>query len=588
MDTLTVNIKKVLEQKAEGPLWLLRKIYEDLRSRKLIDENTDIYEEANKQKSNFINALNGNRPLNKLFYAPIERILGVSIADLSDENFKTRVFLNRGIRYTASRDDYQGYLDLFREQGDDPHLKTEVWQNYDEYGRNLLDYIIEYKSLEGLRALHYEKEAKVNYWDNRNLNILLSGRDQSDDILKLICFHDSAEMFQAYFDIYQSFIECSNIRDWLGVLGEEENLALVLRSPNILKSILSHQEYKISDLNNRMAQVKNDFVVKLANPYIQPLLAYALAHCDRFLSEAKQIVHYGIDYNWQIKKDFESHPELAYCRINEKGTILDGLTIYGNIITYKTETQTNYDHQLETLLRMLNDSINDLQFLDKPQVEGLSSKAVRVENGNLLKTHSDNKEEFEFLEKAAQYNLPFIPKVINIGEKYDTFTYFPGQSFTYSQDIPMPIIQQVMEAIKKKDEISREMLGDGKVYVHGDLSPRNIIFNQGKLIGIIDWDSTHIGEESEDLIYAIWQWINIGYINRNSNELYDRFKQVLGFYAPSKELKANFADKMIAVMDKALLGTPKDSPNYQRVFEWVGWSKIWVELFRDQITKDIG
>ena len=587
MNYLTDNIYKILEQRKEGPLWLLRKICDDLKNRNQLNVD-DIEAEVQSQKSNFINALKGKRALNRIYLAPIERILGVTIADLSEPDFRIRGFVNRGLRYTASLDSYQAYLDLFNAESEDPDSPSEVWQNYDEYDNNLLDYIFQFRSLEGLKALHNEKGAKVHYWNNRNLSVLPNGKpDQASQVLELICYHDSPEAFGDYFDIYSSFIECSQNRDWLGVLSEEKNLALILKSPRILRSILADREFKISDLNPR-ASTKTDITVKLANPYIHPLLSFALSHCDTCLDQAKQIVRFGIDYNKKVKEDFKKHGELAYCKIDDRGTILDGMAIYGNIITYKTENQANHDQELEQLVKVLSDSINDLQFKDKPQAGGLSPRNVRVENGHLLKSHSDNEVEFEFLRLAEPFNLPFIPKVIARSDQFDTFTYFKGKSLTYSQSISMPMIQQVVEAIKRKDEISKRLLGDGRVYVHGDLSPRNLIFDQEKLVGIIDWDTTHIGDESEDLIYALWQLLNIGCLSRNNNQLYERFKEALAFYRPSPELKKGFADKIIVVMDKALQGTPKDSPNYQRVFEWVGWSKIWVELFRNKITEEIG
>ena len=580
------NINKILEQRKIGRLWLLRKIYDDLKSRGLLGA-ADVEAEVQSQKSNFINALNGKRALNRLYLGPIERILGITIADLSEEDFRIRTFVNRGLHYTASLDSYQAYLDLFNGESEDPDSTREVWSNYDEYDNNLLDYIFQFKSLEGLKALHNEKGAQVNYWDNRNLNVLIKGPNQATQVLELICYYDSPEVFADYFDIYRSFIECPQNSDWLGVLGEEKNLALVLKTAKILDSILTSREFKVSELNPR-ASVKSDINVKLAHPYIHALLAFALSHCDLYLEQAKQLVKFGIKHNQGMKKEFQRHAEFADCAIDDKGIIRQAMTVYGNIVTYKTETQTNYDQKLEDLLNDLNNSINDLQFIEKPQAGGLSPQNVRVENGRLLKSHSDNEVEFEFLRQAKPFQLPFIPNVIERGEKFDAFTYFKGQSLFYRQDMPMDWIKQVMEAIKQKDEISKRLLGDGRVYVHGDLSPRNIIFDQGKLVGFIDWDTTHIGDESEDLIYALWQLLNIGYLNRNNNQLYERFKEALAFYHPSAELKHGFADKIIDVMDKAGLSTPKDSPNYQRVFEWVGWSKLWVELFRDQITQDIG
>ena len=588
MDKLVINLKRILELRNIPYKQFLVDICREILANEPTKSENTCYEMAEKEKANFSNMLKGARPLSKAFYIPIEKVLGISLASICDGTFEKGLFINKGLRYTASLDDYQKYCELFEEKSNDHEVIREVWQNYDEYDNNLLTYILQYQSLEGLKALHDKKGAKVDYC-NTHLNILNGFKDEVSDILSLICSKDSDEVFNQYFDIYQTFIENSFVKDWLGLLSDEKNMDQILKAEKIFSSILNDRKVKVSELNPRRG-INDEKEVMIANPYIYYLLNFALKHCDTYLEQAKQMIRHGISYNKKLNKFLENNTDYSYCRIEDNGTIYNGVLLYGNIITYKLETQTNFDHEIEMLLDDLNKTINEIKFYDNPKTGGLSLKGVRIVHGNLLKAHSDNEVEYEFLQKVEKYDLPFIPKLISVNDKFDTFTYFKGNSlsYDYTDSCSLEIIKQVIEAIKKKDEVSKEILGNNKVYVHGDLSPRNMIFDKNEFVGFIDWDTAHIGDESEDLIYSIWQLLNIGSLTRNNNLLYDRFKQAISFYKPSKELKHNFADKMILVMNNAIKGTSNDNPNYQRIYEWVGWSKIWVELFRDKIKQDIG
>ena len=590
MDNLILNFRRLLKLKGISNIEFLVKTFRILKESNEAYKDIDPYEKAQKEKGNFSNALKGERPLNREYLVPMEIILGVSLAELSGAKAEKVPFVNKGIRYIAYLNDYKKCCEFLTLSSDDPESSSQPWSNYDEYDNNFFDYIFQFKAVECLKALHDKAGAVIDYYNNKDLNILSKCRDDAAKIIELACLKDSSEVFKDYFDIYRSFIySLSANNQWLGSLEAPVNMALILKSPNILNSILDEKDFKLGDLNPHMTN-NDQMVVSLSNPYIYYLLNYALKHCDRFLEQAKAIIKFGIKYNKRISKVFESNPDFANCRINEEGVVILGAATYGNIVTYKLETQTNFDHELEELLDELNSTINNMKFAEKPETGGLSSKGVRIENGKLLKAHSGNQMEYEFLKKVEPFKLSFIPKLLAVNNKYDTFTYFKGSEMNYDfyQGMPLENIKQVIEAIKKKDEVSKKILGNGKVYVHGDLSPRNVIFDKNNLVGFIDWDTTHIGEDYEDFIYAIWQWLNIGNITRNSNQLYDRFKQVVAFYKPSKELKKNFADKILKVMNNVLEGTSKDNPNYQRIFEWVGWSKIWVELFREKITKEIG
>lgn len=79
----------------------------------------DAYDFANREKSNFAKMLRGERPLKYQFIIPLEKIFGVSLARLLDENAyklpveKDNVPFNKGYRYYAYLDDPELYKNEF-------------------------------------------------------------------------------------------------------------------------------------------------------------------------------------------------------------------------------------------------------------------------------------------------------------------------------------------------------------------------------------------------------------------------------------------------------------------------------------------
>lgn len=47
----------------------------------------------------------------------------------------------------------------------------------------------------------------------------------------------------------------------------------------------------------------------------------------------------------------------------------------------------------------------------------------------------------------------------------------------------------------------------GPAFIHGDISPWNVVWKDGRIIGLLDWDQCGPGRELEDLAYAAWVWV---------------------------------------------------------------------------------
>ena len=130
----------------------------------------DTYEFANREKSNFSKMLKGERPLKYEFIIPLEKIFGVSLARLLDENAyklpveKDNVPFDKGFRYYAYLDDpklYKEEFDLLLTKDGEPIISQS-----DEFGKTFLDYVIEYRAVNGVRYLHDKYGIKLKWWHN--------------------------------------------------------------------------------------------------------------------------------------------------------------------------------------------------------------------------------------------------------------------------------------------------------------------------------------------------------------------------------------------------------------------------------------
>jgi Phosphotransferase enzyme family len=54
------------------------------------------------------------------------------------------------------------------------------------------------------------------------------------------------------------------------------------------------------------------------------------------------------------------------------------------------------------------------------------------------------------------------------------------------------------------------LAGEDEVVCHNDLSPCNVVFRDGKPVGIIDFDAAAPGARLQDIGYAIFLWLNVG------------------------------------------------------------------------------
>ena len=148
-NSMKYRFDELMKKKNLNQIVLLMQIHNMLYPEK----SNESYDFAKKRKGNFSKMINGTRPFKYEYVVPLERILNTTMDYIiNGEESNVGIQLrNKGIEYTAYLNDYDEYVKFGAETDSEGNL---IISNYDEYNKNLLNYIIEYQSEQGIAYLY--------------------------------------------------------------------------------------------------------------------------------------------------------------------------------------------------------------------------------------------------------------------------------------------------------------------------------------------------------------------------------------------------------------------------------------------------
>ena len=309
----------------------------------------EAYEFANKEKSNFSKMLKGERPLKYEFIIPLEKIFGVSLARLMDEDAyklpveKKNVPFSKGFRYYAYLDDpqlYKNEFDLLL-ANDGRSIITQT----DEFGKTFLDYVVEYHSVNGVRYLHEEYGIELKWFHNhfefrKDKGITWVNFQNSIEFARLVASINDTELFNSIYDPYNMFFACGYYDHC--IFCQRDYLELILDNDDLFNSIFEEKPYvvELSNSAKRKKQVQSMTYYSI-NPIINNCLRHALKNLDKYKQRAHAILKFGIDYN---RKKATNIDFSNYYICNELGALKNfkdedfyELSIYADVETSDTE-----------------------------------------------------------------------------------------------------------------------------------------------------------------------------------------------------------------------------------------------------------
>ena len=264
------------------------------------------YAFADREKSNFSKMLKEERPLKYDFIIPLEKIFGVSLARLLDEDAyklpaeKEMVPFNKGFRYYAYLDDPKLYKDEF-----DVLLANDgksILTQSDEFGKTFLDYVIEYHSVNGVRYLYDEYGMKLKMYHNqfqfkKGSGIWINFENRIE-FARLVASMNDVELFNGIYDSYYMFYSCGYYDVANCIFCDGEYLEIILDHDGIFESIFEEKPYVFELGNIAKSKKKIESITYCSiNPIINNCLRYALEHLDKYKQRAVAILNFGIDYN---------------------------------------------------------------------------------------------------------------------------------------------------------------------------------------------------------------------------------------------------------------------------------------------------
>jgi hypothetical protein len=314
------------------------------------------YEFADREKSNFSKMLKGERPLKYEFIIPLEKIFGVSLARLLEENAyklpveKDNVPFDKGFRYYAYLDDpklYKEEFDLLRTKDG-----TSIISRTDEFEKTFLDYVVEYGAVNGVRYLHDKYGIKLKWWHNNFKFTKIEGVtwinfNNAVEFARLVASMDDADLFNDIYDSYNMLFTNGHYGGKDGFFENTDYLEILLDHDHLFNSIFEIKPYchTLSSMEKREKKVDSVTYYSI-NPIINNCLRHALQHLDQYRDRAKEIITFGIGHNKEIQKDLEGRDFY----IDELGGIKSwkndfyGLAIFVDVEVSDSEIKELVDH----------------------------------------------------------------------------------------------------------------------------------------------------------------------------------------------------------------------------------------------------
>lgn len=276
----------------------------------------EAYKFADTEKSNFSKMLKGQRPLKYDYIIPLEKIFGVPLARLLYEDAyklpveKENVPFNKGFRYYAYLDNpklYKDEFDILRAK-DGKSILTQT----DEFGKTFLDYVVEYRSVNGVRYLHDEYGIKLKWYHNqfefrKDKGVTWIHFENYIEFARLVASMNDAELFNDIYDSYNMFYTNGHYATDDCIFCQGEYLEMILDNDSLFNSIFEVKSYelKLGNIGRREKQV-DSITYHSINPIINNCLRHALNHLDKYKDRAIDILKFGINYNRRIASDISS------------------------------------------------------------------------------------------------------------------------------------------------------------------------------------------------------------------------------------------------------------------------------------------
>ncbi len=153
----------------------------------------------------------------------------------------------------------------------------------------------------------------------------------------------------------------------------------------------------------------------------------------------------------------------------------------------------------------------------------LTPGIVRV--GNTVRRRPKGHVAFvhDLLVFLEDQGFPFAPRFLGMDEQgREILSYLEGEIWPDSSSgLSDDLLEQAARAIRRShDATAGSSLAHGsEIVAHHELGPHNTIFQNGHLVGFIDWDDAAPGTRLRDLANAVYNYVDVSHwSNQEANE----------------------------------------------------------------------
>lgn len=185
----------------------------------------------------------------------------------------------------------------------------------------------------------------------------------------------------------------------------------------------------------------------------------------------------------------------------------------------------------------------------------------------------------EFLEAGGVEGVPRYRGLDQQGR--EVLTFLPGQVppdlgfFTQAQCC------QAVERMKAFHSCLRDFPGcpPGWTVCHNDLSPCNYVFQEGRPVGIIDWDAAAFGHPLDDLAYALWLWLDLGNEEYSYATVQQRMGVMLDAYGVAAGERPGMGKRIHRQMERVAQSVFPTPQQTAATSQWARRSQTWLRGF---------
>lgn len=539
--------------------------------------------QAKKEKYNFSKMLNGERKIKHEFVIPLQKIFNVSIDyivnGVADDLKKS--YVSRGLEHAVASNSINEYLKLGKLIDRNGNY---VIYNRDEFQNTIFDYIVKYRSIEGIQYFVENKNLTYVFKDgvfelNGKVEYLKNMKSLPLDFASIIIQEDNLELFNKLFDKVSMIRYHDHPRV---IYSKKEFIDGVLNSDNIFKNCIWIKKFPLYDINHKLNKEKMTTGI-----FVNPLINYLFERClEKYRGNdeiIKDLLKFGYSSNCKVR-DFilENIKTNVDLEITSKGIIKLENSIYGSVF-YPSEKNIELlsaeCHELINKIKEINEEIKSRPYAN---FDGIKKLDCKVENGFLYRKSVDNPIAYQFYEFANRHNITCVPHYYGTENGIDKFSIY--DDYYISKESLGSEIVDMMRFLHALHDLSEKELGEGKVYVHNNLSLYNVFFREKDVIGVLNWDYCKIGDKFEDLLYMLCHWLKLEQEeDRDDWQIKRNIHTAVELFEVPKERYQNLSNQMIDRVKLDISRLDKRNENYEEMLKSLNRVLEFIEMYHDEI-----